>query len=83
MCTDLYHVAFPSDLWIAKALVYTIYVVDAAQTFIVTSDVFNIYARKYGDPSMLTAMQNEWLAVPVFCGIGKCSPSLIVTSCAH
>lgn len=67
---DLYHIAFPSDGRFRKSLVYGIYLLDTAQTFIVTGDVYEIYAKRYGQVDELTAMHNEWLAVPVFSSIG-------------
>lgn len=70
---DLYHLAFPGDGWVAKSLVYSIYLLDTAQTFIVTSDVFETYARHYGDMAQLKSQHNEWLAVPIFSSIGTSS----------
>lgn len=73
----MYHVAFPEDGWFPKCLVYGIYLLDTAQTFIVTSDVYQVYAKHYGQLDELTAMHNEWLAVPIFSGIGSFAISRI------
>ncbi|EKM52235.1 uncharacterized protein PHACADRAFT_260469 [Phanerochaete carnosa HHB-10118-sp] len=69
----LYHLAFPDDRWTAKSLVYGIFLLDSAQTFIVTSDAFDTYARHYGDSAQLLQQHNEWLAVPVFSSIVSCT----------
>lgn len=67
----MYYLSFPNDRWTAKFLVYSVFLIDTAQTILVTNDVFNVYAEHYGQPDVLTAIQNEWLAVPVFSGIGE------------
>ena len=66
----MYHLSFPNDVWFAKCLVYGVYLLDTAQTIIVTSDVYQIYAKHYGEFDQLTMMHDEWLAVPIFSGIG-------------
>lgn len=71
---DLYHSAFPNDGLFRKILVSVVYLLDAAQTFVVTGDVFQIYAKHYGEVEQLSAMHNEWLAVPVFSSIGEHGP---------
>lgn len=68
--TDLYHVSFPRDGWLSKALVYTIFLVETAQTIIITHDSFNTFVRSFGDLAAFNEMQNEWLAVPIFSALG-------------
>lgn len=70
---DLYYLSFPKDSLVPRLLVYGVFLVDTAQVVLVTSDVFNSYARHYGDLEVLDSMQNEWLAVPVFSSIGNSS----------
>ena len=67
---DLYHLSFPRDRWSTKGLVYFVYVLDTVQTCLVTRDVFNAYARHYGNLDVLDSIQTEWLAVPVFSSVG-------------
>ncbi|KIP08630.1 hypothetical protein PHLGIDRAFT_69091, partial [Phlebiopsis gigantea 11061_1 CR5-6] len=73
----LYHYAFPNDGPFRKILVSIVYVLDTAQTFVVTGDVFQVYAKHYGEVDQLSAMHNEWLAVPVFSSIGERDSRLI------
>ena len=41
------------------------------QTCLVTYDIFNAYARHYGNLGVLQSLQLEPIAVPVFSSIGK------------
>lgn len=50
---------------------YTIYAIETAQTIIVAHDAFNAYAKGYGNLAALGSAQMEWLAVPIFSGIGE------------
>lgn len=70
--SDLYHVSFSNERWPTKALVYAIYLVETTQTILISHDAFNAYAIHFGDLQNLDAMQNEWLAVPVFSAVGEC-----------
>lgn len=66
---DLYYVAFPKDTWGPKTLVYCVFVLDTAQTILLTYDIFNTFATHFGDFELLNSLKNEWLSVPVFGGI--------------
>lgn len=77
---DIYYISFPKDRWIPKCLVYGVYLIDIAQTCLVTNDVFNAYAKHYGQLDFLAGIQNEWLAVPVLSGISKKSCYIIYPS---
>lgn len=68
---DLYHLAFPKDRVVTKVLVYGIYLIEITQTILVTHDAFNGYAKGFGSLTDLNSAQLEWLAVPIFSGIGK------------
>ncbi|TBU37349.1 hypothetical protein BD309DRAFT_876619 [Dichomitus squalens] len=72
----LYYLSFPKDGWIPRCLVYGIWTLDTVQTIIVTNDVYIAYAKRYGQLEVLGAMQNEWLAVPVFSGVVSCTVQL-------
>ena len=67
---DWYYLAFPKDKWIVKSLVAFIYLMELAQTIIITRDCFQTFAYGFGDVNKLEAMQTEWLAVPVFTAVG-------------
>ena len=67
-----YYLSFPSDMRRIKCLVCFVFLIETAQTVVMTSDCFNAYANSFGSPKLLTKMQNEWLAVPVFTAIGWC-----------
>lgn len=54
-------------------LVYGIYLLETTQTILVTHDAFNGYAKGFGNLIDLNSAQLEWLAVPIFSGIGMCT----------
>lgn len=68
---DWYYVSFPHDGRLPKSMVYGIYVIEFAQTVLVSHDAFTAYAKFYGNLNELNAMQNEWLTVPVMSSIGE------------
>lgn len=72
---DLYHLSFPRDKWLTKGLVYFVYLIDTAQTALVTRDIFNAFAVHFGNLDVLDSIQMEWLAVPVFSSIGVQTPA--------
>ncbi|KIP06820.1 hypothetical protein PHLGIDRAFT_118667 [Phlebiopsis gigantea 11061_1 CR5-6] len=65
----IYHLSFPRDGWTPKLLVYGTYIVDTAQTIIVSYDAFNTFARHFGDIAFLDVLQNEWMAIPLMTSI--------------
>lgn len=73
--SDMYHLSFPKDTWTPKLLVYGTYILETAQTIIVTYDIFNTYARHFGDLAALDQLQNEWIAIPFMTSISTTSPS--------
>lgn len=71
---DNYHVSFPHDSRISKAIVYVLYCIELAQTLIMTRDCFTSYAAGFGDLRALDAAQTEWLASPILIGVGRLFP---------
>lgn len=65
----IYHVSFPEDRPLMKAIVYGVYLIELVQTILVAHDAFAGYAIGYGNLQALDSAQLEWLAVPVFSGI--------------
>ena len=62
--------AFPNDGRFTRGFVYAIYLLETAQTILVTHDAFNAYAKGFGNIEALGSAQLEWVAVPIFSGIG-------------
>ena len=52
-----------------KALVAFTYLMEMAQTFVMTSDAFRKFGTGFGSVDALNAIMNEWLVVPVFTAI--------------
>ncbi|KLO12208.1 hypothetical protein SCHPADRAFT_941395 [Schizopora paradoxa] len=69
----IYYLAFPNDTRISKCLVYGLYLIETAQTVLLTHDAFNIYATHFGDLDVLTSVQLQWLSIPIFGGIVSCA----------
>ncbi|PBK66544.1 hypothetical protein ARMSODRAFT_939210 [Armillaria solidipes] len=61
----LYYLAFPKDRQSTKCLIYGIYVVEFAQTMLVTHDAFAEFGYGFGDIDALTGMYFNWLTVPI------------------
>lgn len=68
---DNYYIAFPKDVLRYKILLYGIYALEAAQTFIVTYDAFHTFAVEFGKPNSLMQVRMTWFTVPVVGGIGE------------
>ncbi len=68
--SDLYYLAFPKDRQFTKYLVYGIYIVEFAQTMLVTHDAFSMFGYGFGDIEALTDMHFNWLTVPIMSAAG-------------
>ncbi|KAK0472971.1 hypothetical protein IW261DRAFT_1505981, partial [Armillaria novae-zelandiae] len=68
----LYYLAFPNDRRFIKYLVYGIYVIEFAQTMLVTYDVFVIYGCGFGDMDLLTRIDLFGLSVPIMGVVSAC-----------
>ena len=68
---DLYHLSFPNDALNPKILVYSVFVIDTSQTILLTYDVFNTFAIKFGNLQELNFVKNEWVSIPLLSGLGK------------
>ncbi|KAF8142933.1 hypothetical protein K438DRAFT_1634528, partial [Mycena galopus ATCC 62051] len=64
----LYYQAFPNDRLSNKCLVYGVYIVELAQTILVTHDAFSNFGYGFGNLSALTNMHFDWLTVPIMSG---------------
>ncbi|KDR71266.1 hypothetical protein GALMADRAFT_797410 [Galerina marginata CBS 339.88] len=58
----MYYLAFPNDRVGNKALVYTVYFLDAVHTFILTASAFRAYASGFGDFAALDKTDILWVS---------------------
>ncbi|KAJ6595168.1 hypothetical protein DFH09DRAFT_1136354 [Mycena vulgaris] len=65
----LFHVAFPNERTPLKALVYTIFLLDVAQTAISSHFAYMLLVTGWGDPAVLTNLPWSSAAGPIFTGI--------------
>lgn len=61
-------------------MVYAIFMIELAQTIIVTHDAFVAFARGFGDNAQLSSPQLEWFATPILSGIGALPATLVPDS---
>ncbi|KAK7052951.1 hypothetical protein VNI00_004271 [Paramarasmius palmivorus] len=66
---DAYWISFPEDRRIPQALVYTIYVLETAQTISLTCDAFQQFVFGFSDPASINNSQNSWLNACIVDGI--------------
>ncbi|KAF7355675.1 hypothetical protein MSAN_01485300 [Mycena sanguinolenta] len=67
--TYLYFEAFPNDRNSTKCLVYAVYCLELVQTILVSHDAFLDFGYGFGNLAALTAMDYNWLNVPVMTSI--------------
>ncbi|PBK58808.1 hypothetical protein ARMSODRAFT_1027931 [Armillaria solidipes] len=65
----LYYLAFPKDRQFTKYLVYGLYVIEFAQTVLVSHDAFAGFGYGFGDIEALTDIHNNWLTVPIMSSV--------------
>ncbi|KAK0226536.1 hypothetical protein IW262DRAFT_774035 [Armillaria fumosa] len=65
----LYYLAFPKDRKFTKCLVYGVYIIEFAQTMLLTHDAFVSFGYGFGDLDALTNVHLNWLFVPIMGGI--------------
>jgi hypothetical protein len=67
----LYSQAFPKDRAMLKALVYNVYLLETAQTLLLTQDIWNKVVRGFGQIDELDKIGTSWLSVSLIGGLGK------------
>ncbi|KAJ7699531.1 hypothetical protein B0H17DRAFT_1196159 [Mycena rosella] len=65
----IFHVSFPKERAWLKALVYTIFLLDVAQTAIASHFAYALLVNGWGDPTALTHLPWSSAAVPIFTGL--------------
>ncbi|KAJ7474313.1 hypothetical protein FB451DRAFT_1248590, partial [Mycena latifolia] len=65
----IFHISFPKEPAWLKALVYTIYLLDVAQTAISSHFAFKVLCDGWGDPTALSSLPWSSAATPIFTGL--------------
>ncbi|KAJ7474318.1 hypothetical protein FB451DRAFT_286964 [Mycena latifolia] len=65
----IFHISFPKEPGWLKALVYTVYLLDVAQTAIASHLAFKILCDGWGDPTALSGLPWPGAATPIFTGL--------------
>ncbi|KAJ8092667.1 hypothetical protein PM082_006995 [Marasmius tenuissimus] len=72
----LYYLAFPRDKWTMKALVYGLFLMDAAQSVLVTHEAFVKYGLGFGNVRALAEVGTGWLSFPIIGAINAIAVQL-------
>lgn len=70
--TYTYYIAFPNDRFLAKLLVYGIFLCEAVQTLIISHDTFQVFVVNFGDLHSMDSMHTNWFSIPIAGGITGC-----------
>ncbi|KAF9564066.1 hypothetical protein CPC08DRAFT_748638 [Agrocybe pediades] len=65
----MYYLSFPHDRPFSKYFVMTVYLWEAAQTFMLTDSAFDAFARGYGNLNHLDKIGTIWFTVPIMSGV--------------
>lgn len=68
---DLYYLAFPQDPLRNKLLVYSVFLLEIAQTLLVTDTSFKVFGTGYGNLAIFSDVAAAWFYIPVITGIGE------------
>ncbi|KAF9444812.1 hypothetical protein P691DRAFT_834442 [Macrolepiota fuliginosa MF-IS2] len=64
----IYFLAFPNDRVINKALVTIVFLLETLQAILVARDMFEAFARGFGDPDAITGLHFSGLSAPIIGG---------------
>ncbi|KJA26319.1 hypothetical protein HYPSUDRAFT_181098 [Hypholoma sublateritium FD-334 SS-4] len=65
----LYWKYVPNKQTFMKIMVYSIFVLDALQTFLVTENTFHVFGEHFGDIDVSNEVGVTWFAVPIMSGL--------------
>ncbi|CAA7266185.1 unnamed protein product [Cyclocybe aegerita] len=65
----MYFLAFPTDPIRSKALVYGVFILETAQTLLLTQSAFHGFAEGFGNLLFLDEIGTIWFSVPIMSGI--------------
>jgi len=64
---------FPDDKFMTKAMVYSVLLLETAQTAISSFDIYTALAQNFGSTTSLNSIQQHWLTVPIFGALSEFS----------
>ena len=68
---DVYYLAFSNDSSRTKALVYGVYLLETAQTFMLTYTSFKTFAAGFGNIGAIIDSSILWFAIPIMSSAGR------------
>jgi hypothetical protein len=81
---DIFYIAsplFPDDNYMAKSMVYSVLVLEIAQTAISSLDVYVALAQTFGSTANLDSINQHWLTVPIFGALSEYSTNRVHSEC--
>ncbi|KJA21546.1 hypothetical protein HYPSUDRAFT_724975 [Hypholoma sublateritium FD-334 SS-4] len=68
----IYYQAFPRDKSFLKALVYSVYLLEAVQTILLMENAWRVYASGFGNLEVFDEVETSWLSVGILGGLVAC-----------
>jgi len=65
----IYYQAFPRDKPLLKALVYSVYILEVAQTVLLMENAWRVFASGFGNIDEFDKVETSWLSVGILGGI--------------
>lgn len=78
---DLFYLSFPKDRSLIKAVVYSTYSIEIAQTALSTVDAFRIFGAGWGNPNVLDRV--GYLGIMIPCLVSVCKSRVIFVKVEH
>ncbi|KAF5350058.1 hypothetical protein D9756_009294 [Leucocoprinus leucothites] len=66
----IYFLAFPHDNAMNKSLVGVVFMLETLQAILIARDMFESFARGFGDPDAITGLHMSGLSAPIIGGTG-------------
>jgi len=62
---------FKEDRPWLRILVLALFLVETAQSAIIARDLFEIHAKRWGDPAAVFSQETQWLSAPIMDSISQ------------
>ncbi|KAF8970459.1 hypothetical protein BDZ97DRAFT_1791532 [Flammula alnicola] len=71
---DFYCAAFPKDRFLLKTVIYAVYMLESAQTLLLSVDAFKMFAIGFGNSTSFAKLDlhSGWFSIPIMSGIIAC-----------
>lgn len=70
LISDIYYQAFQSDPALLKTLIYFVYLLELAQTILVTQNTWEQFVTDFGNIETFDNIDLEWVSISLLGGLG-------------